>query len=255
MKVGKADDDITIGSTIMSLRDPLSGARVTNPARFKGTSGLVAFDLDTFLGMTKRTRKWQCPHSMRHARVQELQLDTYVARIIDSLAASLLCHTILSCAGSSKRRSCSNPREICCFGTCAEHRSQNIVSEHALAERRSFPESSLFSCSGRRINAVCRVLQEFPDVLEIEVSPDGEWRPSTGRYPWTQITDPLPAPLPEPVMVQPPWSLIPAYQLSDLSDTACTSCFTCTALLTGYQTYAKLPRITSPIYKLQGPLE
>ena len=86
-QVGKADDDISISSTIMSLRDPLSGARVSSPARFKGTSGLVAFDLDTFLGMAKRTRKWQCPHSMRHTRVQELQLDSYVAQIIKSLEA------------------------------------------------------------------------------------------------------------------------------------------------------------------------
>ena len=88
VKVGKGDDDIAMGSTIMSLRDPLSGARVVSPARFLGTNGLVAFDLDTFLGMVKRTRKWQCPHSMRHTRVQELQFDTYVARILQSLQAS-----------------------------------------------------------------------------------------------------------------------------------------------------------------------
>lgn len=88
MKVSKGDDDISMGSTIMSLRDPLSGGRVVSPARFLGTNGLVAFDLDTFLGMVKRTRKWQCPHSMRHTRVQELQCDAYVARILKSLQAS-----------------------------------------------------------------------------------------------------------------------------------------------------------------------
>ena len=87
LKVNKSDDDISMGSTIMSLRDPLSGARVVTPARFQGTNGLVAFDLETFIGMVKRTRKWQCPHSMRHTRVQELQTDTYVAQILQSLQA------------------------------------------------------------------------------------------------------------------------------------------------------------------------
>ena len=45
-------------------------------------SGLACFDLDTFLTMTERTRKWQCPHSMRHMSVRELHIDPYVARLL-----------------------------------------------------------------------------------------------------------------------------------------------------------------------------
>jgi hypothetical protein len=74
-----------MGSSIISLRDPVSGTRVTTAARFQGTNGLVAFDLDTFLNMAKRSRKWQCPHSMRHSRIQELQIDTFVSQILHSL--------------------------------------------------------------------------------------------------------------------------------------------------------------------------
>ena len=85
LQVNKGDDELSVGSTIMSLRDPLSGSRVVTPARFQGTNGLLAFDLDTFLGMVKRTRKWQCPHSMRHTRVQELQKDTFVSHILQGL--------------------------------------------------------------------------------------------------------------------------------------------------------------------------
>jgi hypothetical protein len=49
-------------NTVISLRCPLSGVRMVTPARFAGVRGLAAFDLDTFLAMAERTRKWQCPH-------------------------------------------------------------------------------------------------------------------------------------------------------------------------------------------------
>lgn len=46
----------------VSLKDPLTGSRMHVPARFRNTPGLVTFDLDAFLSMAERTRKWQCPH-------------------------------------------------------------------------------------------------------------------------------------------------------------------------------------------------
>ena len=55
----------------------------------QGTNGLVAFDLETFLNMAQRSRKWQCPHSMRHSRVQELQVDTYITQILERLKVFL----------------------------------------------------------------------------------------------------------------------------------------------------------------------
>lgn len=45
------------------------------------------------------------------------------------------------------------------------------------------------------------MLQDLPDVLEIEVSPEGQWKPTSGRYAWTNLTDPLLPPLPEPIQV------------------------------------------------------
>ena len=56
----------------------------------QGTNGLVAFDLETFLNMAQRSRKWQCPHSMRHSRVQELQVDTYITQILERLKVALV---------------------------------------------------------------------------------------------------------------------------------------------------------------------
>lgn len=50
--------------------------------RFVGVPGLGCFDLDTYLTMAERSRKWQCPHSMRNMSVRELHIDTYVSTLL-----------------------------------------------------------------------------------------------------------------------------------------------------------------------------
>jgi hypothetical protein len=50
--------------------------------RFVGVPGLGCFDLDTYLTMAERSRKWQCPHSMRNMSIRELHIDTYVSRLL-----------------------------------------------------------------------------------------------------------------------------------------------------------------------------
>lgn len=62
----KEDEDVVTLNTVLSLKDPLTGARIKTPTRFVGTSGLVSFDLDAFLSVAERTRKWQCPHRYDH---------------------------------------------------------------------------------------------------------------------------------------------------------------------------------------------
>ena len=57
--------------------------------RFHGVAGLGAFDLETFLSMTERSRKWQCPHSQRNLSVYELQTDAYVQRLLKCLEVGM----------------------------------------------------------------------------------------------------------------------------------------------------------------------
>ena len=80
-----SDDELVVGGTEFSLRCPLSGSRIKTPARFVGVPGLTAFDLETFLGMVKRSKKWQCPHSMRNLPVQDLMIDGYLSRVLPRL--------------------------------------------------------------------------------------------------------------------------------------------------------------------------
>lgn len=63
----------------------------------RGVPALAAFDLDDFLDSASRTRKWQCPHTLRHSSVQDLHSDAFVQRILDSLQVSL---TILPHVGA-----------------------------------------------------------------------------------------------------------------------------------------------------------
>ena len=80
-----SDDDMVLGSIEFTLRCPLTGSRIKTPARFAGVPGLTAFDLDAFMGMVKRSKKWQCPHSMRNLPVQDLMCDGYLSRILPRL--------------------------------------------------------------------------------------------------------------------------------------------------------------------------
>ena len=59
----------------------------------RGVPTLAAFDLDDFMDSAARTRKWQCPHTLRHSCVQDLHSDAFVQRILDSLQVwpTLLC--------------------------------------------------------------------------------------------------------------------------------------------------------------------
>ena len=64
------NDDIVVASNIVSLRCPMTGSRVVRAGRFQGIDALAGFDMDAFLSMAARTRKWQCPLTMRHTCVQ-----------------------------------------------------------------------------------------------------------------------------------------------------------------------------------------
>ncbi|DBA91014.1 TPA: hypothetical protein ACH3X2_004216 [Trebouxia sp. C0005] len=81
------DDDLLVSNTVISLKDPLSGTRIHTAARFVGLSGIVAFDLDSFLSMAQRSRKWQDPHTLRNVTIKQLQRDSWMQPVITCLKA------------------------------------------------------------------------------------------------------------------------------------------------------------------------
>jgi hypothetical protein len=110
------DDDVVLAGSTISLRDPLTHARITEPVRFCDPSELPAsapgaaspssrpssssqqssrraprptmdasFDLGPFLDITRRTRKWACPHTMRTGEVGRLRRDGFLGPVIRAL--------------------------------------------------------------------------------------------------------------------------------------------------------------------------
>lgn len=79
-------DEVHITHEVVSLNDPLTGTRMTKPARFcDGASGLQAFDLASFLSIVEKNRKWQDPTTLKNATIVQLRSDTYMQRIVDAL--------------------------------------------------------------------------------------------------------------------------------------------------------------------------
>jgi len=54
-----------------------------------GLSGIVAFDLDSFLSMAQRSRKWQDPHTLRNVTIKQLQKDSWMQPVITCLKVLL----------------------------------------------------------------------------------------------------------------------------------------------------------------------
>jgi hypothetical protein len=90
------DEGLEISATILSLRDPNTSTRVVTPARFLGVGGIVAFDLDTYLEVVKKSRKWLCPFSTKPFSIRELQLDGFLGPVLAALKVRCLSLPILA---------------------------------------------------------------------------------------------------------------------------------------------------------------
>ena len=82
------DEDLVIKSnTELSLSCPITGSRVNTPVRLRDCHGLAVFDLDSFLQMVQRTRKWLCPHCETSGDPASVIIDTFLLSIISQLDA------------------------------------------------------------------------------------------------------------------------------------------------------------------------
>ena len=83
-----ADDGGGVAATslVLSLRDPLGGARITTPVRYEACQGLAVFDLHSFLSMAARSRCWTCPLCNAGGPPESLRVDSYVAAVLAGLA-------------------------------------------------------------------------------------------------------------------------------------------------------------------------
>ena len=85
---GETDADIIIqDNVILSLRCPISGMICRTPARTRQCLSLAIFDLDTFIELNAKVRKWTCPHCGVTGRPRDIIIDSYLARVLGVLHA------------------------------------------------------------------------------------------------------------------------------------------------------------------------
>ncbi|EPS62109.1 hypothetical protein M569_12684, partial [Genlisea aurea] len=82
-----SDSDIEVVSDCIpvSLRCPMSGLRMKLAGRFKDCVHMACFDLEVFVEMNQRSKKWQCPTCLRNYSLEKIIVDPYYNRITSKM--------------------------------------------------------------------------------------------------------------------------------------------------------------------------
>ncbi|TKY67253.1 E3 SUMO-protein ligase SIZ1 [Spatholobus suberectus] len=78
-----SDSDLEVVSDTFSinLRCPMSGSRMKVAGRFKPCIHMGCFDLEVFVEINQRSRKWQCPICLKNYALENIIIDPYFNRI------------------------------------------------------------------------------------------------------------------------------------------------------------------------------
>ncbi|KAI5452495.1 E3 SUMO-protein ligase pli1 [Naganishia albida] len=82
MKASAAEDDIQLGSTKVSLKDPISYTRILNPARSDFCSHVQCFDVAQWVSVNETTPQYQCPTCERELQMNQIFIDGYFESIL-----------------------------------------------------------------------------------------------------------------------------------------------------------------------------
>jgi E3 SUMO-protein ligase PIAS1 len=76
------DPDIEVGSSVMSLKDPISTLRIVTPCRSTVCTHNQCFDADSFLQLQEQAPTWTCPICSKTISYEALAIDQYVEEIL-----------------------------------------------------------------------------------------------------------------------------------------------------------------------------
>lgn len=82
-----SDSDIEVVADFfnVTLRCPMSGSRMKVAGRFKPCAHMGCFDLEVFVEMNQRSRKWQCPICITNYSLEHVIIDPYFNRITSKM--------------------------------------------------------------------------------------------------------------------------------------------------------------------------
>ncbi|XP_022731163.1 E3 SUMO-protein ligase SIZ1-like isoform X2 [Durio zibethinus] len=84
---GDSDSDLEVVAEFFSvnLRCPMSGSRMKVAGRFKTCVHMGCFDLEVFVELNQRSRKWQCPICLKNYALEDVIIDPYFNRITSKM--------------------------------------------------------------------------------------------------------------------------------------------------------------------------
>ncbi|CAE7007728.1 hypothetical protein PTNB85_01306 [Pyrenophora teres f. teres] len=77
------DPDIEVGSSVMSLKDPISTLRIVTPCRSTVCTHNQCFDAESFLQLQEQAPTWTCPICNKTISYEALAVDQYVEEILN----------------------------------------------------------------------------------------------------------------------------------------------------------------------------
>lgn len=77
------DPEIEVGSSVMSLKDPISTLRINTPCRSTICTHNQCFDAESFLQLQEQAPTWICPICNKTISYEGLAVDQYVEEILD----------------------------------------------------------------------------------------------------------------------------------------------------------------------------
>ncbi|XP_041989868.1 E3 SUMO-protein ligase SIZ1-like isoform X1 [Salvia splendens] len=80
-----SDIEVVADSIPVNLRCPMSGLRMKVAGRFKPCAHMGCFDLEVFVEMNQRSRKWQCPICLKNYSLEKIIIDAYFNRITSKM--------------------------------------------------------------------------------------------------------------------------------------------------------------------------
>ncbi|XP_024982902.1 E3 SUMO-protein ligase SIZ1-like isoform X1 [Cynara cardunculus var. scolymus] len=81
-----SDLEVVADSIPVNLRCPMSGSRMKIAGRFKPCAHMGCFDLEVFVEMNQRSRKWQCPICLKNYSLENIIIDPYFTRITSKMS-------------------------------------------------------------------------------------------------------------------------------------------------------------------------
>ncbi|OCF32849.1 hypothetical protein I316_05485 [Kwoniella heveanensis BCC8398] len=82
------DDDIIVGTSVMSLKDPLSYMRITRPVRSSKCTHMQCFDATWWVESNTQHPQWLCPLCNKELQFPDLIVDGYVLSILNAVPDS-----------------------------------------------------------------------------------------------------------------------------------------------------------------------